>query len=146
MKTVIATLCLVALAQPCLAQTVTDTDFVIKVPDGKGGMIVESGTVVPLSASACYEWRVRLNKTKGDVTATEIFRFPKAPLDWGTVEEMTFSEDERVGTSQLRLSPVDNWISNERCVLDGDPAGSHSFEVRAFGKLLHRFLFEVQDF
>jgi hypothetical protein len=145
MRTVAAVLGVLALSQPCWAQTVTGTDFLIKVPDGKGGVVVESTTLVPHLTGTCFEWRLQLKKSKGDVAVTEVFILPDAPLSWGDDPDLTISADGRSATSQLSLTPEGGWIGHDWCVTDGDPVGRHSFEVKSGARLLHRFVFKIED-
>jgi hypothetical protein len=138
---------ILALATPALAQTVTETDFTISVPNGSGEPVVESTTLVPLLAETCYNWHLRLAKVKGEVEITEIYTLPSAPQTWGLSEgsNIVVSDDQLSAISTLSLTPEDGWISSGWCVSKGDPEGDYSFEIKAGDKLLHRFEFELQN-
>jgi hypothetical protein len=138
---------ILALATPAWAQTVTETDFTISVPNGSGDPVVESTTLVPLLAETCYNWHLRLAKVKGEVEITEIYTLPSAPQTWGLSEgsNIVVSDDQKSAISTLSLTPEDGWISSGWCVSKGDPEGDYSFEIKAGDKLLHRFEFELQN-
>jgi len=146
MKRLLSVLSLLALAQPALAQTVLESDFTISVPNGSGEPVVESTTLVPLLAGTCYDWHLRLGKTKGAVEITELYTLPAEPESWGISEgsAIVVSDDRMSATSTLSLTPEDGWIGSGWCVSDGDPAGDYSFEITSGGTLLHRFVFELR--
>ena len=147
MKHLLLIASLVALAQPALAQTVTETDFTISVPNGSGDPVVESTTLVPLLEGTCYDWHLRLAKAKGAIEITELYTLPAAPESWGLGEDNTIvvADDQLSATSTLSLTPEDGWIASGWCVSKGDPEGAYSFEIRAGDTLLHRFEFELRN-
>lgn len=143
------TFCIVtilALAQPALAQTVLESDFTITVPNGSGEPIIESTTLVPLLAGTCYDWQLRLAKTKGAVEITEIYTLPAVPESWGIKEDgsVVVSEDKLSAISTMTLTPEDGWIWHGWCVTDGDPEGDYGFEIKAGDKVLGTFEFELR--
>jgi hypothetical protein len=137
---------LLVLAQPALAQTVLDSDFTISVPNGENEPVIESTTLVPLLSGTCYTWHLRLGKVKGDVTVTELYTLPAAPLTWGISagSGIVVSEDRLSATSTLSLTPEEGWIASGWCVSEGDPAGDYSFEIKAGEQVLHSFEFELR--
>lgn len=138
---------IVALAQPALAQTVLESDFTISVPRAPGqDDLFESTTLVPLLAGTCYNWHLRLGKTKSAVAITEIYTLPEVPQSWGIGEDgsIVISNDRLSAISTLSLVPLDGWIENAWCVSEGDPEGGYSFEIKSGDTLLHRFEFEVR--
>ena len=147
MKRIFCLMSILALATPAWAQTVTETDFTISVPNGSGDPVVESTTLVPLLAETCYNWHLRLAKVKGEVEITEIYTLPSAPQTWGLSEgsNIVVSDDQLSAISTLSLTPEDGWISSGWCVSKGDPEGDYSFAIKAGDKLLHRFDFELQN-
>lgn len=138
---------ILALVSPALAQSVLESDFTISVPTPKGEPIVESTALVPLLEGVCYDWHLRLGKTKGPVEVTEIYTLPAAPQSWelGGDSTIVVSDDQLSATSSLTLLPQDGWIASGWCVSAGDPEGDYSFEIMAGDKLLQRFAFEVQS-
>lgn len=146
MKRLLSVFGLLALAQPALAQTVLDSDFTISVPRSPGQAdVVESTTLVPLLTGTCYNWHLRLSKTKGSLEITEIYTLPEAPENWGLGSDaITISKNRRTATSALLVTPVDGWIENGWCVTDGDPEGPYSFEIKSGDMVLHRFEFELK--
>jgi len=124
---------ILALAQPAFAQTVLESDFTISVPTASGSPIVESTTLVPLLAGTCYDWHLKLGKTKGAVEITELYTLPAEPESWGISEgsAIVVSDDRMSATSTLSLTPEDGWIGSGWCVSDGDPEGAYSFEIRS---------------
>lgn len=139
---------ILALAPPALAQSVVETDFTISVPNPAGGdPIVESSTVVPLLDGTCYDWQIRLAKTKSAITITEVYTLPAAPDTWGVPEDgsVVVSDDQLSAISTLTLTPDDGWIWHGWCVTEGDPEGGYSFEIKSGETLLHRFEFELRD-
>ena len=144
MKRVFYGVALLVLAQPALAQTVLDSDFTISVPNGENEPVIESTTLVPLLSGTCYTWHLRLGKVKGDVTVTELYTLPTAPLTWGISagSGIVVSEDRLSATSTLAIQPcsgVSGW-----CVSEGDPEGDYSFEIKAGEQLLHSLEFELR--
>ena len=148
MKPLFAVIGLLALAQPALAQSMLETDFTISVPRSPGQAdVVESTTLVPLLVGTCYNWHLRLSKTKGPLDITEVYTLPEAPDNWGLGEDgnITVSKNRRTATSALVFTPVDGWINNGWCITEGDPEGAYSFEIKSGDTLLHRFEFELKD-
>ena len=146
MKKVLLTLGVLALAQPAFAQSVIESDFILKITDASGGEIVESTTLIPLLEGACYEWRLNLAKTKGAIDITEVFTLPSAPGSWGSVNESTtISDDSRTATSAMNLTPVDGWIAHAWCVAEGDPVGDHLIVVKSGDEVLGEFPFQVAE-
>lgn len=137
---------ILVLAQPALAQTVTETDFTISVPNGSGEPVVESTTLVPLLEGTCYDWHLRLAKVKGEVEITEVYTLPAEPETWGLSEGSTIvvADDMMSATSTLSLAPEDGWIGSGWCVSEGDPEGDYTFEIKAGDKVLHTFEFELR--
>ena len=146
MKRLLSVLSLLALAQPAWAQTVLESDFTITVPTASGSPIVESTTLVPLLAGTCYDWHLKLGKTKGAVEISELYTLPAEPESWGISEgsAIVVSDDRMSATSTLSLTPEDGWIASGWCVSDGDPEGDYSFEIRSGETVLHRFVFELR--
>jgi hypothetical protein len=146
-KHLFCALSILVLAQPALAQTVTETDFTISVPTSSGDPVVESTTLVPLLEGTCYDWHLRLAKVKGAVEITELYTLPAEPETWGLSEgsSIVVSDDRLSATSTLSLTPEGGWISSGWCVSKGDPEGAYSFEIRAGDTLLHRFEFELRN-
>lgn len=146
MKKVLLTLGLFALTQPALGQTVLERDFTISVPTSSGTPVVESSTLVPLLAGACYDWHLRIAKTKSAVEVTEIYTLPAPPKVWGISEDsnIVVSDDRRSAITPLSLLPQDGWIGSGWCVSKGDPEGAYSFEIKAGDTLLGRFDFQLQ--
>lgn len=146
MKRLLLTASLVVLAQPAFAQTVIDKDFTLEITDASGGEIVESTTLIPLLEGACYYWRLKLAKTKGDVAITEVFTLPSAPASWGTPSDtVVIAEDGLSATSTMTITPLDGWISHGWCVAEGDPTGDHQFEVKSGDEVLGTFPFQVEE-
>lgn len=147
MRRAICLVSLLALAQPVAAQTVLESDFRIRVPTATGEPIVESTTLVPLLKGVCYNWHLRLGKTKGALQITELYTLPEAPKIWDVSEDggVVVADDKLSATSSLSLTPVDGWIENGWCISKGDPAGAYSFEIKSGDKLLQRFDFELQQ-
>ena len=142
------TIALLALAQPAFAQTVTEKDFVLTIPGANGAAdVVESTTLVPMLAGACYNWWLKLGKTKGDVEVSEAFTLPSAPASWGTVNDTTtISADKLTATSTMSLTPDDEgWITHGWCVAEGDPTGDHKIVVKAGDRVLGEFPFQVEN-
>lgn len=135
---------LVATVTPALAQTVVETDFIVTVTEASGEQSSLSTTTVPLRNGACYDWRIRFDKTKGDITVTEAFTLPSAPASWGTLENTTISQDGRTAISTTVLTPTDGWIGNGWCAAKGDPVGDHLIEVWLGDELLGSFPFVVE--
>jgi hypothetical protein len=137
---------LFVLAHPAAAQTVTDSDmtYTVTLPDGEE--IGESTTLIPYHVGACYNWHLRLGKTKGAIAITEVYTLPSKPKSWGLGEgeAIEVSEDRLSATSELLITPEDGWISNGWCITRGDPKGDYSFEIFAGDTPLHRFEFELQ--
>ena len=147
MRYVVCIVSILTLVQPALAQTVLDSDFTISVPRSPGqDDLVESTTLVPLLEGTCYNWHLRLSKTKGAVDITEIYALPKAPMIWDLSEDSTIvvSDDNLTATSTLSLLPEDGWIASGWCVSKGDPEGGYSFEIKSGDKVLKTFEFELQ--
>ena len=146
-KQLFLTLGFIALAQPAFAQTVTETDFVLTITKGDGSEVRESTTLIPLLAGACYNWWLKLGKTKGDVEVTEVFTLPSEPAGWGTVNDtMVVSEDNLTATSTMSLTPDEQgWVTHGWCVADGDPTGDHHITVKAGDRVLGEFPFQVED-
>lgn len=147
MKRLLCTLSMLLLAQPVLAQTVIDSDFTISVPTQPGREdLVESTTLVPLLAGTCYNWHLRLAKTKGAIEVTETYTLPEAPESWGISDggAIVVSDDQLTATSTLSLTPEDGWIGSGWCITEGDPEGAYSFEIRSGDTLLHSFDFELR--
>lgn len=146
MKQLLLTASLIALAQPALAQTVIEKDFTLEITQADGSEIVESTTLIPLLDGACYNWRLKLAKSKGDIEITETFTLPSAPASWGsTNESMVISEDNLSATSTMTLTPADGWISHGWCVAEGDPTGDHLFEIKSGDEVLGTFPFQVEE-
>ncbi|WEK03530.1 MAG: hypothetical protein P0Y65_15190 [Candidatus Devosia phytovorans] len=147
MKRLVAICGLLTLASPALAQTVVDSDFsyVVTLPDGEE--IGESSTAVPYVRGVCYYWHLRLAKTKGPISVSEIFTVPAEPASWGVGEDATIAvfDDKAAATSPLSLTPEDGWIGHGWCLAKGDPKGAHSIEILAGDTLLHRFDFTVDE-
>ncbi|MET3926852.1 hypothetical protein [Devosia sp. 2618] len=142
MKRLLPVIGLLFLAQPALAQTVTDSDFVLQLNDGSAP---QSTTIIPLIDGACYEWRLKLAKAKSAVDVTEIFTLPAPPTSWnGVGSNVTISNDKTTATSALQLSPQDGWISHGWCVATGDPVGGHTVVVKVGDKVLGEFPFIVE--
>ena len=145
-KTLLLTTSLLVLAQPAFAQTVIEKDFTLTITKADGSEIVESTTLVPLLDGACYNWRLKLAKTKGDIEITEVFTLPSAPASWGSVNEtMVISDDNTTATSNMTLTPVDGWITHGWCVAEGDPTGDHLIEVKSGDEVLGSFPFQVEE-
>lgn len=145
MKQLLPVLGLIILAQPALAQTVTDSDFVLTINEGSSNEVVESTTLIPLLEGACYEWRLKLAKTKDAVDITEVFTLPSAPSGWGTPgDNVSISDDMKTATSTLSLVPEGGWIGHGWCVAEGDPAGGHTIVVKSGDKVLGEFPFVVE--
>lgn len=138
---------LLALAAPVQAQQVVDSDFNYIITQPDGSETGENSTMVPYVKGVCYYWHLRLDKTKGPVAVSEIFTVPAEPASWGLGEDAYVStfDDKAAATSQLSLTPEDNWIGHGWCLAKGDPKGEHSFEILSNGKMLHRFDFEVGE-
>ena len=153
MKLVLSIVSILALVQPGFvqsswAQTVLDSDFTISVPRSPGQeAVVESTTLVPLLEGTCYNWHLRLGKTKGAVEITEVYTLPAKPKSWDLGDDSTVvvSKDKLSATSTLSLFPLGGWINNGWCVSAGDPVGDYSFEIKSGNTLLHRFEFELQE-
>ena len=88
-EALLVNLLLLILAQPTFAQTVTETDFVLTITKGDGSEVRESTTLIPLLAGACYNWWLKLGKTKG-----ELFRKGDLPLDRFVDDGRTLTLDE----------------------------------------------------
>jgi hypothetical protein len=146
MKQLFCIVSILALAQPALAQTVLESDFTITVPNGSGEPVVESTTLVPLLEGTCYDWHLKLAKTKGAVEITEVYTLPSAPETWGISENSSIvvSDDQLSATSTLSLTPEQGWIASGWCVSAGDPEGNYSFEIKSGDKLLETFEFELR--
>lgn len=145
MKRLLPVLSLIVLAQPALAQTVVDSDFVLQINQGQSGEVIESTTLIPLLDGACYEWRLKLAKTKGAVDITEVFTLPSAPAGWGDVgDNVTISDDMLVATSTMSLVPEDGWIWHGWCVAEGDPVGDYMIEIEVGDEVLATFPFTVE--
>lgn len=147
MKHLLLTAGLLVLAQPTFAQTVTETDFVLTIPGANGAKdVTESTTLIPLLPGSCYNWWLKLGKTKGDVTVTEIFTLPSEPAGWGTVNDTTtISEDNLTSTTTMSLTPDDQgWIGHGWCVAEGDPTGDHHITIKAGTRVLGEFPFQVE--
>ena len=142
-------LCVLAGAQTgALAQTVLESDFTISVPTSSGQPIVESSTLVPLLAGTCFDWHLKLGKTKGVVLVTETYHLPAPPEVWDLAEGslITVSDDGRSAVTILSMTPEDGWISSGWCVSDGDPPGPYRFDIEANGAALASFDFEIRTF
>ena len=146
MKHLLLTLGMLALAQPALAQSVVESDFILKITKADGSEVSESTTLVPLLEGACYEWRLKLAKIKGAIDITEVFTLPSAPGGWGSVNDSTtISDDMMTATSAMSLTPVDGWISHVWCVAEGDPVGDHLIVVKSGDEVLGEFPFQVEE-
>jgi hypothetical protein len=146
MKKLLLTLGLLALAQPALAQSVVESDFILKITKADGSEVTESTTLVPLLEGACYEWRLKLAKTKGEIDITEVFTLPSAPSSWGSVNDSTtISDDMRTATSAMSLTPEDGWVWHSWCVAEGDPTGDHLIVVKSGDEVLGEFPFQVAE-
>lgn len=146
MKRLLPVFSLIVLAQPALAQTVTDTDFLLTINGGSSNEMVESTTLIPLLEGACYEWRLKLAKTKDAVDITEVFTLPTAPAGWGTPgDNVTISDDLKTATSTMSLVPEGGWIGHGWCVAAGDPSGDHTIVVKSGDKVLGEFSFVVEE-
>ena len=146
MKKVLLALGVLVLAQPALAQSVIESDFILKITKADGSEVTESTTLVPLLEGACYEWRLKVAKTKGDVEITEVFTLPSAPGSWGSVNDSTtISDDMLTATSAMTLTPADGWIWHAWCVAEGDPVGDHLIVVKSGDRVLGEFPFQVAE-
>jgi hypothetical protein len=146
MKKLLLTLGMLALAQPALAQSVIESDFILKITKADGSEVRESTTLVPLLDGACYEWRLKLAKTKGAVDITEVFTLPSAPGSWGSVNDSTtISDDMLTATSAMSLTPEDGWVWHAWCVAEGDPTGDHKIVVKSGDEVLGEFPFQVEE-
>jgi hypothetical protein len=147
MNRLLPTLGLLILAQPAFAQTVTETDFVLTITNADGSKVEESTTLIPMLAGACYNWWLRLSKSKGDVEVVEVFTLPSAPASWGSVNDTTtISEDMLTATSTMSLTPDENgWIGHGWCVAEGDPTGDHRIVVKAGDRVLGEFPFQIEN-
>ena len=146
MKKLLLTLGLLALAQPAFAQSVVESDFILKITKADGSEVTESTTLVPLLEGACYEWRLKLAKTKGEIDITEVFTLPSAPSSWGSVNDSTtISDDMRTATSAMSLTPEDGWVWHNWCVAEGDPTGDHLIVVKSGDEVLGEFPFQVAE-
>lgn len=147
MKRLLLAASLFLLAAPAFAQNVVETDFTIAVPDGSGGQITESSTLVPLLEGACYDWHIKLAKTKGTIEVVEVYTMPGQPEHLGLDEngQSVVSDDGLTVTTTRSLTPDDGWIGDGWCVSAGDPVGPYSFEIKAGDTLLHRFEFTVEE-
>ena len=146
MKKVLLTLGMLALAQPAFAQSVIESDFILKITKADGSEVTESTTLIPLLEGACYEWRLKLAKTKGEIDLTEVFTLPSAPGSWGSVNDSTtISDDMLTATSAMTLTPADGWIAHAWCVAEGDPTGDHLIVVKSGDEVLGEFPFQVEE-
>lgn len=146
MKKVLLALGVLALAQPAFSQSVIESDFILKITKADGSEVTESTTLVPLLEGACYEWRLKLAKTKGAIDITEVFTLPSAPGSWGSVNDSTtISDDMLTATSAMTLTPEDGWIWHGWCVAEGDPTGDHLIVVKSGDEVLGEFPFQVEE-
>lgn len=135
------------LGQAAVAQAVLESDFTISVPNGSGDPVVESSTLVPLLEGTCYNWHLRLGKSKGTVAVTEVYTLPAPPASWemGDDSRAEISADGRTATTPLSLTPEDGWIGSGWCVSAGDPEGNYVIEVRSGDEILETFAFELRE-
>ncbi|MCS6761376.1 MAG: hypothetical protein MO846_04865 [Candidatus Devosia symbiotica] len=118
------------------------------MPDTSGNYVEASTTQVPLTEGTCYDWHLHLQKVKGDVNVTEIYK-PCSPLpatwELGADSMTTPSDDLLTATTPLTLSPENSWISSGWCVAIGDTADDYLIEIMSGDTTLETFAFELRE-
>ncbi|MGF1592060.1 MAG: hypothetical protein ACFCUW_02200 [Kiloniellaceae bacterium] len=124
-------------------------EFVVSLDDGEGNERSVVSDLVPyLPNRACFGWRIRLADAPALVRVREVLKLPAAPDFWSGEDDQysphTYSADRTTATTEEFAAPKDGWLSNQWCIVEGDPTGAHFIEVFIEDELVRRFDFEVK--
>ena len=66
---------------------------------------------------------------------------PSLPKTWEGIDEFTLSKDMKTAITKDTVTTKAGWISNEWCVIEGDPPGEYMIKIYLENELVRIFKF-----